>query len=99
MDEKNVTDIELLHAKSVELYFKLIEQGVAPEQARAILPQDMITEWYWTGSLAAFARVCILRLSEDSQDETRQVAQKISNFILELFPVSWKYLLEKRMLH
>jgi len=99
LDEKNVTDIELLHAKSVELYFKLIEQGVAPEQARAILPQDMITEWYWTGSLAAFARVCILRLSEDSQDETRQVAQKISNFILELFPVSWKYLLEKRMLH
>ena len=57
----------------------------------------MITEWYWTGSLAAFARVCTLRLSEDSQDETRQVAQKLSEFIKDLFPISWKYLVGEKV--
>lgn len=97
LSEKTLEDIDFIHTRSVLLYDRLIEQGVAPEQARAILPQDMITEWYWTGSLAAFARVCMLRLSEDSQDETRQVAQKISKFILERFPISWKYLIGDRL--
>ena len=74
------------------MYNHLISKGVAPEQARAILPQDMITEWYWTGSLAAFARVCKLRTSEDAQDETRGVAKLISEHMRTAFPISWKYL-------
>ena len=90
-------EINYIHNASSKMYEHLIAKGIAPEQARAILPQDMITEWYWTGSLAAFARVCTLRLSEDSQDETRQVAQKLSEFIKDLFPISWKYLVVEKV--
>tara|TARA_R100000742_G_C4193526_1_gene24835 strand:+ start:53 stop:283 length:231 start_codon:yes stop_codon:yes gene_type:complete len=70
----------------------MLEKGVCPEQARTILPQSLYTEWYWSGTLAAFARVCQLRMSEDSQKETREIAQLISNEMNELFPVSWKVL-------
>ena len=92
LSENESAEIDYLHAASSKMYDHLISKGVAPEQARAILPQDMVTEWYWTGSLAAFSRVCKLRLSEDSQDETREVAKLISEHLSKAFPISWKYL-------
>lgn len=73
-------------------YKELINQNVAPEQARMVLPQGMYTEWYWTGSLAAYARVAKLRLDPHAQGETRDVAKKISEIIEPLFPVCWKEL-------
>ena len=73
-------------------YQLLLDAGVCPEQARMILPQNMITEWYWSGSLIAFARVCNLRLKKDTQKETRFVAEKIDEIASKLFPVSWKHL-------
>ena len=94
LTEDELAEINYIHRASSKMYDHLINKGIAPEQARAILPQDMVTEWYWTGSLTAFARVCRLRLSEDSQDETRQVAQEMNNYVKEHFPISWKYLLE-----
>ena len=75
------------------LYEDMIEAGVAPEQARMILPQSMYTEWYWTGSLASYARMCRQRLDAHAQKETQTVAQLISNIIEPLFPHSWKVLL------
>jgi thymidylate synthase (FAD) len=77
---------------SFDLYRELIDNGIAPEQARFALPQAMFTEWYWTGSLAAFARVCSLRLDEHAQWEVRQYAKAIDEIVKPLFPVSWKYL-------
>jgi len=65
---------------------------VCPEQARMVLPQNMMTEWYWSGSLIAFARVCNLRLKKDTQKETRFVAEQIDELASKLFPVSWKHL-------
>ena len=73
----------------VNIYKKLIEQGVAPEQARMVLPQSTMTEWYWSGSLDAFADMCKLRCKEDTQYETRLVADQISKDMKHLFPVSW----------
>jgi thymidylate synthase (FAD) len=70
-------------------YNILIKQGVAPEQARMILPQTMMTEWYWSGSLQAFARVCNQRLDAHSQEETQDIARQIQEHALPLFPVSW----------
>ena len=84
--------IQKAHVTAIDAYSHLLKKGVAPEQARMVLPQSMYTEWYWTGSLAAFARVCKLRLSEDSQYETRQIAQKIAKITEPKFPISWKYL-------
>lgn len=96
LTDDETAEIQYIHNASSKMYEHLIDKGVAPEQARAILPQDMVTEWYWTGSLAAFSRVCKLRLSEDSQDETRQVAQQIADLTKEKFPISWKYLMSRR---
>ena len=75
-------------------YGILLEMGVAPEQARMVLPQSMMTEWYWTGSLAAWSRVCRLRISDDAQAETERIAQDISREMRQLFPVSWAALEE-----
>ena len=76
----------------IDTYNLMLDKGVCPEQARTILPQSLLTEWYWSGTLAAFARVCKLRLSKDTQKETREVAELISNKMTKLFPVSWKVL-------
>lgn len=67
----------------------LYHDGVAPEQARMILPQNMMTEWYWTGSLMFWARVCKQRLDPHAQQETREVAVGISQICQGLFPRSW----------
>ena len=77
---------------AVETYNRMIEAGVAPEQARMILPQNTYTEWYWTGSMYAFARVCNLRCQPDAQQETRDICWKIDQLSNVLFPVSWEAL-------
>ena len=78
---------------SLECYQQLLSQGVAPEQARMVLPQSTMTEWYWSGSLDAFADMCKLRCQIDTQWETFLVAVEISTIMLDLFPVSWASLL------
>jgi len=76
--------------ESLLQYYKLLLQaGVAPEQARMVLPQSTMTEWYWSGSLDAFAAMCRLRLPADTQQETRVVAQQIDTIMKDLYPVSW----------
>lgn len=77
--------IEAFH----ELYTRMIDIGIAPEQARMLLPQNMMTEWYWSGSLAAFSRICKLRLDPHTQAETTEIAQQFNSLIAPLFPVSW----------
>lgn len=73
-------------------YHDMLNGGVCPEQARMILPQSMMTEWVWSGSLFAFARVCKLRLDPHSQVETRVIAQEISDACRTLFSHSWSAL-------
>lgn len=75
-------------------YNTLLESGVCAEQARMILPQNTMTEWIWSGTLFAFARMCKLRLDSHTQRETQKVAQLIDKEASQLFPVSWKALLE-----
>lgn len=77
------------------LYERLLAEGVCPEQARMVLPQSTMTEWIWTGSLYAFARVCKLRLDPHTQLETRQVAASIDSDMGGLFPVSWRALMNE----
>lgn len=76
------------------MYNDLLTDGVAPEQARMVLPQSTMTEWWWSGSLDAFARMCNLRCAPDTQYETRIVADQISRVMGDLFPVSWEALRE-----
>jgi len=83
---------EEFDAVALDCYNRLLKLKVCPEQARMVLPQDMLTSWYWSGSVYAFSRVCNLRLKEDAQAETREVAQAISDHCTIMFPVSWKFL-------
>jgi thymidylate synthase (FAD) len=76
-------------AEALTAYQVLLEAGVAPEQARMVLPQSTMTEWWWSGSLDAFADMCNLRRKEDTQYETRLVANSISMDMKRLFPISW----------
>ncbi len=69
-------------------YNQLLEAGVAPEQARMVLPQSTMTEWYWSGSLDAFSDMCKLRRDYDAQYESRLVANSISMDLSTLYPAS-----------
>jgi thymidylate synthase (FAD) len=79
----------------VEIYNKLLEEGVAPEQARSVLPQGTYTEWWWTGSLSAYARVFKQRIDAHAQWEVQQYAAAIGKILEPLFPHSWSVLTAK----
>jgi thymidylate synthase (FAD) len=81
-------------AECLTNYRWLLNAGVAPEQARMVLPQSTMTEFYWSGSLDAFADMCNLRCKPDTQYESRLVADQISAEMAKLFPVSWAALTE-----
>lgn len=76
-------------------YDTMIKAGVCPEQARMVLPQNTMTEWIWTGTLFAWARMCQLRLDSHTQKETRDVAAPISRHMASLFPTSWEFLMNQ----
>lgn len=83
---------EKINEYALRAYNNMLNVGVCPEQARMVLPQSTMTEWIWSGSLFAFARVCKLRLDPHTQKETQVVAQMINDHMADLFPVSWKAL-------
>jgi thymidylate synthase (FAD) len=89
---KSNANVPYFNDTMLGVYTQLLDEGVAPEQARMVLPQSMMTEWYWSGTLYAFAKMCGLRLKEDTQAETRVVAEKIEDVMAELYPVSWEAL-------
>lgn len=79
---------------SKRAYEELLRMGVAPEVARTVLPQNMMTEWIWTGSLYAFCRVVNLRIDPHAQREAGVVARKIRRFLIDCFPQSTRALLK-----
>lgn len=84
-------DAVYLHAlrTAQHAYDSLLTAGVAPEQARMVLPQSMLTTWIWTGSLYAFARVVNQRLDDHAQMETREAAKQIHQICAEHYPHAW----------
>ena len=79
---------------SLDLYRDMIEAGVAPEQARMVLPQSTMTEWTWSGALGAFAKMCRERLHPDAQYETRLVAEQVYDYLKQYYPVAAPALVE-----
>jgi thymidylate synthase (FAD) len=78
-----------LYEHAMHLYEALLEAEVAPEQARMILPQAMVTEQYKTGSLLGWYHLVSLRKDPHAQKETQILAEQVENIIQDLFPVSW----------
>ena len=91
-DEEIEYNIEGAVQFVTQTYNNLLKEGVAPEMARMVLPQNLYTEWYWSGTLMAFARVCNLRCKPDTQKETQIIANMIDKECKELFPSSWEAL-------
>jgi thymidylate synthase (FAD) len=81
-----------LYHNTLAIYEELLKNNICPEQARMVLPQSTMTEWYWSGSLDAFSDMCNLRCKPDTQAETRIVADAISKEMKELFQISWEAL-------
>lgn len=79
---------------AIKTYKDMLSAGVAPEQARMVLPQSTMTEWTWSGTLGAFAKMCQLRLHPEAQYEARIVAEKVYNYLKTYYPVSAKALVE-----
>jgi thymidylate synthase (FAD) len=90
-----LSEWSVVEKQILKFYDDLLKKGVAPEVARGILPQSMMTEFIETGSLYAYARLCKLRLDSHAQKEIREYAEKIHQCLILAFPVSWKYLMEK----
>lgn len=86
--------MEAICANAVAAYELMIADGVAPEQARGVLPQWMMTEWIETASLAAICRACKLRLDPHAQYETREIAERMAEIVSAQFPVSWSALMD-----
>lgn len=80
---------------SLELYKYLLDYQVCPEQARAVLPQSMLTEFIETGSLAAYARLYKLRTDPTAQREIQELAAAVGNLLAEKFPISWNALTQQ----
>lgn len=95
-DIKDSDEIEQAYVQlclsALSCYEDLLKKGVAPEQARMVLPQATMTTWIWTGSLLAFSRFYNLRSSPDAQKEIQDLALKVEEVIKPLFPVSWEAL-------
>jgi len=91
---KSNANVDYQNDSMLKTYKQLLDEGVAPEMARMVLPQSTMTEFYWSGSLDAFADMCRLRCAKDTQVETQHVAWAIHYKMSELFPVSWEALME-----
>ena len=91
VEEANIAErlIRLAVTNAETTYVALLDKGVAPEIARMVLPQSMYTEFIETGSLAAYARLCRLRLDPTAQKEIREYATAVTTLLREKFPVSW----------
>lgn len=86
-------DIESYTKTSLEMYTYLLDSGVSPEEARIVLPHNLMTEWIWSGTLKAFHKMLTLRLDAHTQGATRIVAEKVAPVIEDLFPVSFPALM------
>jgi len=89
---KSNANVPYFNDTMLGVYTQLLDEGVAPEQARMVLPQSMMTEWYWSGTMKAMHKMCSLRCKPDTQLETQIVANHIDEEMAKLFPVSWEAL-------
>ena len=80
---------EDLMNKAVDLYLMMIDGDVAPEQARFVLPQGVMTEWVWSGSLQAWARFYTQRIDPHAQQEIQYLAREVDKIVGALYPVAW----------
>lgn len=93
--ERWLYEYDVATSRCVEIYEEMVADGVCPEQARFILPQGAIVNWIWTGNLVSFANFYNKRTDTNAQKEVQYLAEEIGKQIEDIFPVSWKALVNK----
>lgn len=83
----------------MNLYANMVQDGVAPEMARMVLPQSMMVDWVWTGNLLSFFHVYRLRAGEGAQVEAKVFAERLKEVLEPIFPHCWKALTENAKAH
>lgn len=81
---------------SIDLFDKLIDEGVCREQARMVLPQNLYTEYYGTVNLNNLLKFIDLRLHEGAQWEIQQVAKACLEIAVNLWPTPVRYFINSR---
>lgn len=81
--------------RSIGLYESMLEDNIAPEMARMVLPQSMMVNVIWTGNLLSFYHVYNLRSGEGAQEEAKEFAELLRKAIEPAFPIGWKALEER----
>ncbi len=94
LNNKFLNKINDLIKSCKSLYKEMEEAGVAKEQCRVILPLCLETQFVWTGSLAAFIHFWKLRLKEDAQQETREVARMMLDEVKKIPDAPFRLTLE-----
>lgn len=89
-----ITEVSSVYRHCYDAYKDLLAKGLAPEQARMVLPQGAVTHWIWTGSLMFWARVYHLRADSHAQKDLQPFVEKLDEIMTKLYPISWKYLKE-----
>jgi len=99
ISEDKLATSEFLFKKANEdclaIYNTLLENGVCREQARGVLPQNLMTEFYMTGNLRNWAHFQKLRLGKDAQKEVRDVAEQLDAILKDKFPISYTELMSQ----
>ena len=68
------------------MYKRLLDLGVAKEQARVILPLSQYTEVYWTASFQSIMNFIELRDEKTSQIEIQEYARTLKDLMFEVYP-------------
>lgn len=88
-------EYEMFVKTAIDFYEDLLDDGVAPEMARMVLPQSMMVNFIWSGNLLAFAHVYSLRSGDGAQEEAREFAELLKEAIQPAFPVAWDAILNR----
>lgn len=91
-NERWLWDYQIYVNKCVRMYQTMLNEDIAPEMARMVLPQSMMTEWIWSGNLLAFAHVFNERKASGAQQEAQDFAWQLHKAVSELAPISWEAL-------
>lgn len=99
IDDENLQSAYLLaikehHIDALNLYQALLDAGIAREQARGVLPQNLMTQFWMSGNLRNWAQFLALRLDGHAQAEAQSIAQNVANIIKDKFPKAGKALLD-----
>ena len=76
------------YEQAMEVYYSLLEQGVAKEQARLVLPVGIMTQFYWTVNGRSIMNFLELRQAPSAMKEIRDAAEQVHDLFVSVAPIT-----------